>query len=74
MKAPDEDKALNILLGSTGSVQFKYLVGRKRTYTDENGNEYSINATEGDSQYNGYEYIQTASRITLVIKPKQESK
>ena len=42
--------------------------------TDENGNEYSINATEGDSQYNGYEYVQTASRITLVIKPKLESK
>ena len=74
MKAPDTDKALKTLLGSSNYVQLKYLLGRKRTYTDENGNEYSINATEGDSQYNGYEYIQTASRITLVIKPKLKSK
>lgn len=76
MKAPDSDKAQKILLGASdsGYIQLKYLLGRKRTYTDENGNEYSINATEGDSQYNGYEYINTASRITLVIKPKLESK
>ncbi len=74
MKAPDTDKALKILLGGSSSVQLKYLLGRKRTYTDENGNEYSINATEGDSVYNGYEYVQTACRITLVIKPKLESK
>lgn len=76
MKAPDAEKAQKVLLGasSSGLVQGKYLLGRKRTYTDENGNEYSINATEGDSQYNGYEYIETASRITLVIKPKLESK
>ena len=76
MKAPDADKAQKILLGASdsGLVQGKYLLGRKRTYTDEIGNEYSINATEGDSQYNGYEYVQTASRITLVIKPKLESK
>lgn len=76
MKAPDADKAQNMLLGAsgTGHIQLKYIVGRKRTYTDKNGNEYSINATEGDSQYNGFEYIETVSRITLIIKPKPESK
>ena len=76
MKAPDADKAQKILLGASdsGFIQGKYLLGRKRTYTDEKGNEYSINATEGDSQYNGYEYIRTACRITLVIKPKLEPK
>ena len=62
MKAPDGEKARKLLLGlsESGSVKEHYLMGRNRTYTDENGNEYLFNSVANDM-------------FTLIIKTKLES-
>ena len=63
MKAPDVDKAYQLLLGvsKSGSIRSDYFLGRNRTYTDENGNDYLFNSSK-------------EGLITLIIRTKLESK